>query len=102
MDARRIADDVPVYIKRVNTGDDESQITCMLSSEPLRQDPRNHSVPVLDIFPDGDDPAISYMVMPLLRLIDEPPFDLVEELIDFVDQLLEVRTIRFNSSQASY
>ncbi|EPS92684.1 hypothetical protein FOMPIDRAFT_1137462, partial [Fomitopsis schrenkii] len=89
MDARRIVDDAPVYMKRVKTGDNESWITSMLSSEPLRRDPRNHSVPVLDIFPDDDDPGVSYMVMPLLRLIDEPKFDLVEELIDFVDQLLE-------------
>ena len=97
MDARRIADDVPVYIKRVKTGDNESQITSMLSSEPLRQDPRNHSVPVFEIFPDDEDPGISYMIMPLLRLIDEPKFDLVEELIEFADQILEVR-LRLSSS----
>lgn len=90
MDARRIGDGNPVYIKRVKTGDDESQITSMLSSEPLRRDPRNHSVPVFDMFPDDEDPSISYMVMPLLRLIDQPAFDLVEEVIDFIDQILEV------------
>ncbi|EPT01456.1 hypothetical protein FOMPIDRAFT_1120609 [Fomitopsis schrenkii] len=89
MDARRIADDVPVYIKQVKTGDNESHITSMLSSEHLRQDPRNHSVPVFEMFPDDEDPGISYMVMPLLRLIDEPKFDLVEELIEFADQILE-------------
>ena len=88
-------DDTPVYIKRVKTGDNESQITSMLSSEPLRRDPRNHSVPILDIFPDDEDPGVSYMVMPLLRLIDDPHFDLVEELVDFVDQILEVRATRF-------
>ena len=93
MDARRISDDVPVYIKRVRTDDNESQITSMLYSEHLREDPRNHSVPVLEIFPDDEDPGVSYMVMPLLRLINEPKFDLVEELIEFADQILEVRTI---------
>ena len=90
MDARRIVDNIPVYIKRVKTGDEESRIACMLSSGPLRQDPRNHSVPVFDMFPDDEDPTTSYMVMPLLRLIDQPPFDLVQELIDFIDQILEV------------
>ncbi|KAI0734963.1 hypothetical protein C8Q72DRAFT_964728 [Fomitopsis betulina] len=89
MDARRTVDDTPVCIKRVKTGDNESWITSMLSSERLRQDPWNHSVPVLDIFPDDEDPGVSYMVMPLLRLIDNPKFDLIEELIDFVDQILE-------------
>ena len=92
IDATRMADDAPVYIKRVRTGDTESWITSMLSSEPLRQDPRNHSVPVFEIFPDDEDPGISYMVMPLLRLIDEPKFDLIEELIEFADQILEVRS----------
>jgi hypothetical protein len=29
--------------------------------------------------------------MPFLRLTDNPPFGRVEEVLDFVDQLLEVR-----------
>jgi len=89
IDARRMSDDMLVYIKRVKTGDNESRITTMLSSERLRQDPRNHSVPVLDLFQDDEDPRISYIVMPFLRLIDSPQFDLVEELVEFVDQTLE-------------
>lgn len=35
------------------------------------------------------------MVMPILRLTDNPKFDLIEELIDFVDQIFEVRITRF-------
>ena len=35
------------------------------------------------------------MVMPLLRLMNNHKFDLIEELIDFVDQILEVRITRF-------
>lgn len=100
MDARRIADDLPVYIKRVNTGDNESWIASMLSSEPLRQDPRNHGASVIEIFRDDDDPGVSYMVMPLLRLIDKPKFDLIQELIDFVDQILEVSTTGINALEA--
>ena len=80
-----------VYIKRVKTGDNESRIATMMWSEDLRHDPRNHSVPVLDIFQDDEDPTISYLVMPFLRLIDRPAFDLVEEMVDFIDQILEVR-----------
>ena len=79
-----------VYIKRVETGDTESEIATMLSTEDLLRDPRNHSVPILELIRDPDDPNISYMVMPFLRLMDDPPFEYIEEIIDFVDQILEV------------
>ncbi|KAF9818792.1 hypothetical protein IEO21_02572 [Rhodonia placenta] len=89
IDATRISDGELVYIKRVGTGDNESKIAAMLSTETLRRDPRNHSVPILDIFQDSDDQAISYMVMPFLRLTDRPEFEIVEDVVNFVDQMLE-------------
>jgi hypothetical protein len=52
----------------------------------------NHSVPILDTFGDPVDKSTSYLVMPFLRLIDNPPFEVVEEVLDFVDQILEVRS----------
>ena len=55
-------------------------------------DPMNHSVPILDTFGDPVDKSTSYLVMPFLRLIDNPPFEVVEEVLDFVDQILEVRS----------
>ena len=67
----------------------------MLSTKELLADPRNHCVPVIDVIDDPDYDAISYMVMPMLRLADNPPFQYVKEIIDFVDQILEVRTIGF-------
>ena len=67
----------------------------MLSTKELLADPRNHCVPVIDVIDDPDYDAISYMVMPMLRLVDNPPFQYVKEIIDFVDQILEVRTIGF-------
>ena len=54
-------------------------------------DPANHSVPILDTFVDSVDESISYLVMPFLRLSDDPVFGVVEEVVDFVDQVLEVR-----------
>lgn len=54
-------------------------------------DPTNHSVPILDTFIDPVDPSISYLVMPYLRLSGDPAFGVVEEVIDFVDQVFEVR-----------
>ena len=52
--------------------------------------PTNHSVRILDTFEDSVNKSISYLVMPFLRLIDYPPFEVVEEVLDFVDQILEV------------
>ena len=78
-----------MYIKEVRTGDPESSIALMLSAI---DDPMNHSVPILDTFEDSVNESISYLVMPFLRLTDSPPFDVVEDVLDFVDQILEVRS----------
>ena len=39
---------------------------------------------------DDEDESVSYIVMPFLRLVEEPPMETVGEFIDFVDQILEV------------
>ena len=75
----------------MRTGDEESRIATMLSSEPLLSDPRNHCVPILDLIQDDEDPTVSYMIMPFLRSFDSPPFDTVADVVDFTDQILEVR-----------
>ncbi|OBZ71812.1 hypothetical protein A0H81_08237 [Grifola frondosa] len=72
IDATRIADGKLVYIKQVKTGDEETRIASTLSSEPLCKDPRNHCVPILDVLQDPNDKAISFLVMPFLRYIDDP------------------------------
>ena len=85
-----MSDNSLVYIKRVKTGDAESKIAMYLRSGSLARDPRNHAVPVLDYFQDDEDPTISYMVMPFLRPIDDPDFEVVDEVAEFVSQILEV------------
>lgn len=65
----------------------------MLSSPSLLGDPRNHCVPILDSFEDDTDPTISYIIMPFLKTMDEPPFLSVDEVIDFVEQIMEVCTL---------
>lgn len=62
----------------------------MLSTKELRANPRNHCVPIIEVFDDPENEAMSFMVMPLLRNADSPPFQYVKEIIDFVDQILEV------------
>lgn len=88
VDATRISDGKLVYIKQVQTNDQESRIALMLSSY---EDPSNHCVPILDIFADVQDESISYIVMPFLRAADEPPFYAIGEILNFAEQILEVR-----------
>jgi hypothetical protein len=64
----------------------ESSITLMLSAI---DDPANHSVPILDTFEDSVNKSISYLVMPFLRLTDDPLPEIVEDVLDFADQILE-------------
>lgn len=70
--------------------DVETRIALMLSSDDARRDPRNRAVPVLDHFEDDEDKDIAYLVMPLLRALDDPPFLCVGDVVDFCDQVLEV------------
>ncbi len=77
-------------MKRVKDGDMESTIARMLSSSRFSEDPRNHCVPILDYFVDKDETSIAYMVMPFLRLTDDPPFETVNDIIDFGSQIFEV------------
>lgn len=72
----------------MKTGNLESRIALILSDI---DDPTNHSVPILDTFVDSVDESISYLVMPFLRVANDPVFDVVEEVVDFADQALEVR-----------
>ena len=45
---------------------------------------------MLDHFQDPEDGTTSYIVMPFLRPLADPYFDLVDNVVDFVDQILEV------------
>lgn len=76
-------------MKRVKTGNEEQNIAAYFSEAPRRDDTRNHCVPVLDSFQDDEDSAISYIVMPFLRPIDDPEFYFVNDVVECVDQLLE-------------
>jgi serine/threonine protein kinase len=90
LDAVRVEDNKRVVIKQVEAGSDEVAICRMLSSPELRNDPHNHAVPVLDYFTKDDEPQHGFLVMPLLRKFDDPPFGTVGEVVDFVRQMLQV------------
>jgi hypothetical protein len=90
LDAARVEDNKSVVIKRVKVGSDEVAICRMLSSPELRNDPHNHAVPILDYFTKDDESKHGFLVMPLLRKFDDPPFGTVGEVVDFVRQMLQV------------
>ena len=91
IDAVRNRDGLLVCIKRVRNDSKEISILAPFSSGQAKEDPRNHTVPVLEILEDPDPGVpISYIIMPFLRPCDSPPFELVDDVIDIVGQLLEV------------
>lgn len=90
VDATRVSDGRMVFIKCVRTHGQELTISSLLSSPILADDPRNHSVPLLDAFEDDADPTLSYIVMPFLLRVNEPAFESVDDIVDFVDQIIEV------------
>ena len=75
----------------MRTDSEELRIARFLSQPELQAQAGNHAVPVLDVFQDKLIPGQSLVVMPLLRKFDDPPFKFVSEVMDFVDQMLEVR-----------
>jgi len=97
MDAERIEDHVTVALKRTMPSHAEAEIARSLSSQPLRRDPRNHCVPILDVFTISHVSTRTHkkydwtiLVMPLLRKFDDPPFETIGDCVSFGQQILEV------------
>ncbi|KAI0345526.1 hypothetical protein BDW22DRAFT_1324827 [Trametopsis cervina] len=76
-----------VCIKRVRTESVECQI--LEKFKELRDDPRNHCVELLATLSDPEHPDITYLIMPLLQRVDNPWFETVGEVVDFIGQMLE-------------
>ena len=74
----------------------------MLSTPERLADPHNHAAPILDYFEDDGETQDAFVVMPLLRYFDDPPFTTVNEPIDFVRQILEVRMLRSHTQSPIY
>ncbi|KAJ3004551.1 hypothetical protein NUW54_g4764 [Trametes sanguinea] len=89
MDATRVSDEALVYMKSIRTDSEELRILTYFSSDELRRDPRNHCVPLLDVFEDSVDADMSIIVMPFLRYINNPSFELVDDVLEMLDQVLE-------------
>ena len=92
MDATRIADGAFVSLKLVEKSDHpyEAEIATYLSSEPLRSEPGNHSVPIYEVLCIPDDENTEILVMPFLRSYGSPRFDTFGECMEFLRQIFEV------------
>ena len=64
----------------------------MFSSHELKDDPRNHCVPLLDVIDLSrrGRPGRKLLVMPLLRRFNKPPFQTYGEFVAFFTQICEV------------
>ncbi|KAH8111759.1 kinase-like domain-containing protein [Phellopilus nigrolimitatus] len=89
IDAKRVQDGKIVAIKKCSAGSREAQIGLMLSSSERLQDPANHCVPIFDTFASEQDNQTMFIIMPLLRRFNDPEFEHVDEVVDFVRQTLE-------------
>ena len=68
----------------------ELEIMDFLSTEGRDKDPRNHCVRSIEILKHPTESAMRILVLPLLRKFDDPPFETIGEVVDFVGQVLEV------------
>ena len=89
MDAKRLSDGKRIKMKKLIKGSKEIEIARYLTTEEMLKDPRNHCVPILDVF-SAKDSSFEFMVMPLLIEHMKPPLATVDEALDFVRQLLEM------------
>ncbi|KAJ7589482.1 kinase-like domain-containing protein [Mycena floridula] len=88
LDALRIKDKQKVVLKIVLDNTAELELSNYFSMPPIRDDPRNHCVQVLDIitFPGR---RFKIMVLPFLTPCDTPRMHCMPEVIDFIRQMLE-------------
>lgn len=92
MDAVRISDGRRVLLKRFElpaNGRTELEINTLLSSEPLKSDPRNPAIPLLDVI---NAPGQCFMVFPFGQRLYDMRIGTIGEGFDFVEQTLKVRS----------
>ncbi|KAJ7172958.1 hypothetical protein C8R43DRAFT_677634 [Mycena crocata] len=89
LDAIRIRNGKKVVIKRVKTKSKELKMVRLLSSDNMREDLRNRTIPIIDIITLSRDPKISLLVMMYGRRFHYPPFHCRGEFFYALRQLLQ-------------
>ncbi|KDR79995.1 hypothetical protein GALMADRAFT_1174063 [Galerina marginata CBS 339.88] len=90
LDAVRVSDGAKVVLKKVNIHQD-IPILEFLNSPELLLDPRNNTVPILDLIPLPNDGNFALIVMPMLRHFDSHiiPFRHVSEVVEALEQFIQ-------------
>ncbi|KAK0221606.1 kinase-like domain-containing protein [Armillaria fumosa] len=88
IDAKRISDEKPMVLKRilVSQHPHEEEVARYLSSV---SDAKNHSNALIEVLTLPGDEEVKILVMPLLRRFDDPPFDTIGEVVEFLRQIFE-------------
>ncbi|KAF9553732.1 hypothetical protein CPC08DRAFT_672908 [Agrocybe pediades] len=89
LDAVRLKDNQKVVLKRVRTDTDEINLATLLSSAPMKEDPRNCAVPILDVLLIPADDEYALLVMPFLAHVHCLPFRFLGEFCEFALQASE-------------
>jgi hypothetical protein len=76
-----------VILKAVRASSNELKIVRLLSTNPLRAEPRNHTIPVLEILEEGD---WAIIVTPEWGFNHWEPCGSIKEYLEFSRQLFEV------------
>ncbi|KAJ3856638.1 hypothetical protein EV368DRAFT_71487 [Lentinula lateritia] len=86
MDAVRISDNKPVMLKAVSRiiHPQEVKIGMYFSDKSMASDPRNHCIPIYDVFPVPDS-EMDLIVMPVLRPFENPQFDTFSQMNIMMD-----------------
>jgi hypothetical protein len=94
IDATRISDGLPVHLHLVSEKKfpDAADIMLHLTSRKLigEDDAENHTIPVFEVLEVDDNPDLCVVVTPLMRGCDDPWFENMGEVVDFLGQVLEV------------
>jgi hypothetical protein len=102
LDAIRISDNQKVVLKKVRTATYEIHVAQLLSSPALRNDPRNHTIPLLDVIPIPADDDWALLVMPALLEFQKLPFRRVGEFCEAALQYIQVTTLPCGSGKYLY
>ncbi|KAH0583283.1 hypothetical protein H2248_011158 [Termitomyces sp. 'cryptogamus'] len=89
IDAVHIRDEAKVVLKIVQTSSNEIPTALYLSSPDLQHDPRNHTVPILDVLLLPDDDTTALLVMPQLIYFNHLPFRRLGEVTEAFSQYIE-------------
>ena len=92
LDSTRISDGARVLLKLIpddSAQSGEREVLEYLNAPHLMSDPRNHTVPLLDVVKLPNSGQL-VLVMPLLRWFNNPRFQTVGEAVEFFSQIFEV------------